>query len=199
MKPYDRVRLRAIVLTIIFELLGYMLHAQGVGIGTSYPKATLHVAGTVRVDSARVISRSQRFAVFDSVGEMRSLMMDSLKNQLGLLNYQSKEVIGTAGTTSSSPQSRVTLTLDPGIYIVFAYCEVFNTSVDAGTRVWLHEGSTEIAFGVAYSNTSTFGSWTAFRVVNPTAITSYVLSYSSWPAGTTSQIRRVRLCAIKII
>ena len=190
-------------------LTGLLLVAQQngkVGINTNNPQNTLHVAGTLRVDSAKVVTSTKRFAVLDSSGVIQSLSSDSVKSMMqsvgGLTNLSSMVSYASAeaqtSTTSTTMQTRVTLTLSAGTYLLFGYFEAYNTSVDAGVRGWLYEGATELAYGIVYSNTSTFGSWSAMKQVAPTVSTNYTLNWSSWPASTTSNIRRARLVAIKV-
>ena len=200
-----KLKFSIIVLLLIFA---FSSHARkgGVGINTANPKNTLHVAGTFRTDSAMAVKTTKRFAVLDSVGVLGSLDADSVKSMLqpsgGLMNlsslilYASNEASTT--TTSASPQVRVTLTLPAGTYLLFGYFEAFNTNIDAGVRAWMYEGGTEIAWGIVYSNTSTYGSWSGMKQVAPSTQTDYTLDWSSWPNGTTSYIRRARLFAIKI-
>lgn len=188
-----------VVLVIIFECATWCIaQGQGVGIGTANPQAKLHVAGTVRIDTATRVTTTKDLASLDSLGIIHRFSIDSLKKQLTqTMYYQEVNPIGT--TTSTNSQSRVTVTLPPGTYILFGYAEIMNSTYDAGVRMWLFEGATEIAYAVPYSNSSTYGSWSVFRIVSPTVTTSYVLGYSSWPGGTTSSIRRARLCATKLL
>lgn len=197
--------IRAIVLTIIVQCITYhYMHAQGrVGIGTNNPQATLHVAGNLRVDTTLRALPTDRIATLDSAGTLRAISLDSLKKQMntGQSSGQvifSEEITAQGSTTSSAPQSRVTLTLPPGNYLIFAYAEIFNASAIAGVRMWLFEGSTETGYAMPYSNTSTYGSWSCYRYVSLTAPTVITLSYSAWPGGTVSYIRRARLVALKI-
>lgn len=173
-------------------------YGQYVGIGTSHPQAKLHVAGTLRVDTATNFLTAKRVAVLDSVGLLHSYPIDSLKKQGIAVTMYSQQVAAQASTTSSSPQTRVTLTLPAGTYLLFAYFEVYNSGIDAGVRAWLYEGSAEIAYGIVYSNTSTFGSWSTFQSVSPAMTTDYTLDYSSWPSGSTSFVRRARIIALLI-
>lgn len=198
-------RVCLVVLTLIFQIITYFsAHAQGqVGIGTSNPQAKLHVAGNLRVDSLPVSLITDRIATVDDSGILRTLSFDSLRNRIGNQSggnatVFSQEVSAQGSTTSSTAQSRVTLTLPPGNYLLFAYAEIFNTTAIAGVRMWLFEGSTEIGYSMPYSNTSTYGSWSSFRYVSITTSTVITLSYSTWPAGSLSYIRRARLAALKL-
>lgn len=191
---------KIVTLLIIFECSMYFItEAQGrVGIGTNHPAATLEIAGTLRVDTARTVTSTHRIAVLDSVGLVGSLDFDSLRRQGGTVGLLYQEVNAVATTTSNVAQPRVTLNLGPGTYIVFAYGEMYNTAIDAGVRAWLWEGATLLAYGIVYSNTSTYGSWSTMRVVIPTVTTTYTFSYASWPNNTPSFIRSARIIAVKI-
>ena len=186
-------------LVITFQCVMWcVVDAQGVGIGTANPQAKLHVAGTVRIDTATRVTTTKDLAVFDSLGVVHRFSVDSIKKQSTQTFYY-QEVNSIATTTSTSYQSRVTITLPPGTYMVYGYAEIMNSTYDAGVRTWLFEGATELAYAVPYSNSSTFGSWSVFRMVTPAVTTTYILGYSSWPGGTTSSIRRARLYAIKLL
>lgn len=188
-----------VLLVIIFECaIWCVTHAQGVGIGTSNPQAKLHVAGTLRVDTATRVTTTKDLVALDSLGVVHRFSIDSLKKQ-SVPTYYYQEVNPVATTTSSNYQARVTITLPPGTYMLFGYAEITNSLIDAGVRMWLLEGSVDIAYGIAYSNTSTFGSWSVFRMVSPTVATNYALGYSSWPVNTISSIRRARLYAVKLL
>jgi hypothetical protein len=93
-------------------------------------------------------------------------------------------------------QVRVSLTLPPGNYLLQGYMEVYNQTVDAGVRAQIMRDTSEIAYGIVYSNTSTFGSWYAMKKVQVTTVSTYDLLWGSWPNGT-SYIRRARLVAVK--
>jgi hypothetical protein len=174
----------------------------GVGIGTNHPQATLHVAGTFKVDSVPVRTRAKRIALIDSSGLLCAVDVDTFKTSFqsqgsGLITYYICNNTQTS-TATSSMQTRVTLTLPPGTYLLFSNCDVFNSSIDAGARVQLNEGASEIAYSIAYSNTGTYGSWSDMQQVSPTVSTTYSLMWGSWPTGTTSYIRRARIAALKI-
>lgn len=189
-----------IVLVILMQLLFYYVsQGQGrVGIGTATPQAKLHVVGNLRIDTVTTLMTPPRIATLDSLGVVHSYPFDSLTGHMESMVTYSEEVDAVATTYSDVPQVRVTLDLSPGSYIIFAYCEVFNTSFDAGVRAWFYEAGTELAWGIVYSNTATFGSWSTFRMVNPGITTSYSLSWSSWPNATPSLIRRARIIALKL-
>lgn len=200
---------RLIGLVVFFAWMhgGY---SQGrVGIGTAHPQAKLHIAGNVIIDTVRLVNDAHSVLTRDTLGVVNSLPISVLKQLLvvnpdtGLvdtdtLHYISQEVIAQASTTSNVAQSRVVVVLTPGVYLLSAYAEVFNTAAVGGVRMWLFEGVTEIGYGAPYSNTTTYSSWTSFRVCTITTATTITLSYSSWPGGTTSFIRRARLVAIKL-
>ncbi len=174
--------------------------AQGVGIGTNNPKATLHVAGTVRIDSARAVAVPKRIMVLDTSGEVKTLDMDTLKKMTATTTaFFYAEVEPMASTTSSSLfQPRVTLTLQTGTYIVWAYFEAFSPTINAGVRGVLYQGSTEIAYGELWSDMSTYSPWYAMKEVVLASSTTISLDWASWPNGTTAQIRRARITAVKI-
>lgn len=177
-----------------------------VGINTSHPAATLHVAGTFRVDTAAPVPTTGRFAVFDSAGMLRSLSADSIRNfvpaslsaaqSLPLVYYAEDE--SPTSTTTSVLQTRVTLTLLPGTYLLFGYFEAYNPQVASGVRGQLNEDTTELSYGALYSDVNTYSPWSTMRWVSPSVPTTYRLMWASWPAGHPSFIRRARLCAIKI-
>lgn len=190
---------------LLVQLLTYYAaHAQGrVGIGTPHPQAKLHIAGNLIIDTVRMVSDAQYVLTRDTGGVVAAWSVDSLKNQLTSgLTYSSQvitaEVAAQSSTTSNAAQSRVTLDLLPGSYLVSAYAETFNTASVAGVRMWLFEGAQEIAYGAAYSNTTTYGSWSAFRLISIIVPTTITLAYSSWPGGTLSYIRRARIVAIRV-
>lgn len=198
-------RVACVIMALLFQLLTYYAaHAQGrVGIGTAHPQARLHVAGNLIVDTVRTISTAQYLLARDTAGAIASVSVDSLKQEFlsgtSLIpQVISGEVAAQSTTTSNAPQARVVVSLSAGDYLVFAYAEVFNTAAVAGVRMWLFEGAQEIAYGAAYSNTTTYGSWSAFKVISVSAPTMVTLSYSSWPGGTTSYIRRARISAFKL-
>lgn len=174
----------------------------GVGIGTNNPQATLHVAGTFKVDSVKKLPSIKRVAVIDSAGMLCAVDVDTLKRVFqGISSNPITYYVSSntqTSTVTSSMQTRVTLTLPPGTYLLFSNCDVFNSSIDAGARVQLNEGTTEIAYSIAYSNTGTYGSWSDMQQVSPAATTTYSLMWGSWPTGTTSYIRRARISALKI-
>ncbi len=184
-------------------LVGFhqVTHAQGVGVGTATPQAKLHVAGNVRIDTATTVLLTKRIATLDSLGVVHSMPFDSLKKQFGGatgLTAYSQEVDAMTSTTSNVPQVRVTLTLPPGTYLITGYFEAFNSNLDAGVRATFREGVRELGYGIVWSNSSTFGTWSSTGIVSPTVSTEYVLLWSSWPAGTTSYIRRARIIALKV-
>ncbi|MEI8224071.1 MAG: hypothetical protein WCG20_03025 [bacterium] len=188
----------SVILVIIFQCtLWCVTHAQGVGIGTANPQAKLHVAGTVRIDTATRVTTTKDLATLDSLGVVHRFSIDSIKKQTAQTFYY-QEVNPIATNTSVAYQTRVSLSLPPGTYLLCAYAEIMNSVYDAGVRMWLLEGSVDLAYAIAYSNTSTFGSWSVFRMVSPTVTTTYGLGYSSWPGNTTSSIRRARMYAIKL-
>lgn len=196
-------KMKMIIGIITFIIIGTRdTFAQGVGIGTANPQAKLHVAGNIRIDSAQTVLAASRVAVLSPVGVLQSMPFDSLKKQMAApqtVSWYSQEVPAQSSTTLNSPQARATLNLPAGTYVIFAYCEVFNSNVDAGVRAWFYEGGTELSFGIVYSNTSTYGSWSTVKTVSPVTNTNYTLSYSSWPNGTTSFIRRARIIALKLL
>lgn len=198
---------RELLLTGVLMIATIVIHAQRVGIRTSNPQATLHVAGTLRVDTATTVLSTKKIMTMDSSGMVHTLSFDSLKQQItsglsgggsGVVLYQQEENALTS-TTSNIPQVRVTLTLPPGTYLMVGYFEAYNSNIDAGVRATFREGVGELAYGIVWSNSSTFGTWSATRIVSPTVPTDYTLLWSSWPGGTTSHIRRARILALKIL
>lgn len=194
--------MKSLLLLLILSHCYLISFSQNVGIGTNNPKAKLHVAGNLRVDSTRSVMQTKRVAVLDSLGMLTSMDIDTFRKVMqgsvsSPVTYYSC-INAQASTSTSTLQSRLALTLPPGTYLLFSNCDVFNSSVDAGARVQLNEGSSEIAYSIAYSNTGTFGSWSDMQQVSPTTATTYSLMWGSWPNGTTTYIRRARLSAIKI-
>lgn len=108
--------------------------------------------------------------------------------------YAEMEPISSIATQTL--QVRVSLTLPPGNYLLQGYLEAYNPTVDAGVRAQIMRDTSEIAYGIVYSNTSTFGSWYALKKVQVTTVSTYDLLWGSWPNGT-SYIRRARLVAVK--
>jgi hypothetical protein len=165
--------------------------------------AKLHIAGNLIVDSIPAVSDASYVLTRDGSGMVSAFSIDSLKQELltsvsGSIQTVYSETATTGSTTANTPQTRVSVLLPVGTYLVFAYAEIHNANVDAGVRMWFYLGTQETAYAIAYSNTSTFGSWNTFRVVTITSPMTVSLAYSSWPGGTTSFIRRARIVALKI-
>lgn len=192
----------------LFFLIGAIgslapLFAQqgNVGINTTHPQSALHVVGHVRIDSMDLATHDYRVLVTDTSHIIKWIPKDSLKNQNSSPASNSQlfcnEVLSSATTTTVNMQTRVSLVLQPGNYIVFAYCEVFNQNIASGVRVQVNQGSTEIAYGAPYSDQSTFCPWSCFKPTTITVPTSFHLLWAVWPSGT-GHIRNARICAIKM-
>lgn len=205
--PWSTVRtICSMFLTLLFQVcMYYVAHSQTgrVGIGTSQPMAKLHIAGNLIIDSIPNVSDASYLLTRDSLGIVAALSIDSFKQELVTSISTSiqtiyGETVANGSTTANTPQTRVSLLLPVGTYLVFAYAEIHNTTIDAGVRMWFFQGTQETAYSIIYSNTSTFGSWNTFRMMTVTSPITVSLAYSSWPGGTTSFIRRARIVALKI-
>ena len=182
----------------LFLALPYLALAQGrVGINTNTPQATLHVAGTMRIDSVQLAVHTERILVLDSQNIVHTISADSFAKSSPIVSYYA-EAETIASTSSSVLQTRVSLVVPPGRYLLSAYCEAYNTSIASGVRAQVNEGVTEIAYGALYSDQNTFSPWSMMRCVTVAVPTTYTLLWGSWPAGNTSFIRRARLVALKL-
>lgn len=190
--------LSLVVIILLSSSINNTTSAQGVGIETLNPLATLHVAGTLRVDTLKSFPQATKIMVVDSQNVVRTVPVDSIRRSSAAVSYFSASNEAQTSTTSSTPQTRVTLNLPAGKYVIFAYFEAYNTGYDAGARATFRGGATELGWGIVYSNTSTYGTWSSFAIVSPTVTTAYTLLYSTWPAGSTTFVRRARLVALKI-
>jgi hypothetical protein len=169
--------------------------AQGVGIGTANPRAKLHVAGDLRIDSVKNLLNPKRIAVLDTSGIIYSLSIDSFSAKVQ--SYYA-EVETPTNTSTSVLQPRVSITVPPGTYLLTAYFEGYNPSIPSGVRGEVTEGSVEIAYGALYSDVNTYSPWNMMKRVVPAVTTTYTLLWASWPSGNPSYIRRARINALKI-
>lgn len=182
-------------------LYGSTMSAQGVGIGTANPQATLHVAGTVRIDSIRNVTLPKKIAVFDTAGVIGYSDIDSIRKTViqsgssGILYFSSDSVKSMSGNI---PQTCMVFTLPAGSYALQAHCEIYNSGYLYASRVALSDSAgNEISYGVPYSSPGEFSPWSGGGSITIPITTYFRIQF--WGAyNTTTYIRRIRVIATKI-
>ena len=193
----------ALLVALFISLGGF---AQNVGIGTSNPRAKLHVAGDLRIDSLRQISSSRvrKILTIDSSnGTVSYTPLDTLKGLLGSgggisfsgLVFFSENAVQATTTTSTTPQTRVSVTLGPGTYIIWASCEFANNYWYSGTFGVLTDGVTRFGDSNPYANS--WAPWGATKVATITTTTTFSLQWYVW-SGSVGTIQNARITALKI-
>lgn len=195
-------KLLALIITIIIELILFTAaSAQGVGIGTANPRARLHVAGNLRIDSVRTVAVPKRIAVLDTSGVVGSCDMDTLRKMVaqaassGTLYFSADSV---QSMFSNVPQTCLVFSLSPGSYLIFAQCEIYNSGYLYGSRVALSDSSgAEISYGVPYSAPGDFSPWSGGGMVTVHSKTFFRVQF--WGAYyTNTYVRRVRVSATRL-
>jgi hypothetical protein len=186
----------------ILVIMGTVLAcAQGkVGINTNVPQATLHVAGTVRVDSLLCMSNATTVAAFDSVGNLGQIELDSLKGLLsgtGTSGWYWEED-STVTTNSGNLTLRKSFILPPGRYCLTFYCEVRGGGGNGSVVLNVMEGNTLLGIGAPYCFYSQFCSWSYMKQVVLANATTFSLMWYSVTGGATSTMRVLHISAIKM-
>lgn len=179
-------------------------NAQNVGIGTSNPRSKLEVNGSVRIDTVKTSLKSRKIVVIDSTtNEIAYIPIDSFKTNLSSLPtvyYVENDSVAVESTSSLNPQTRITITVPAGNYIIEAYCEVYNDAYVPGVLVILTDGLNIIGSSVPYGYTAMYGHWSTRKKVNLTSVTTYYLKWSCAQNGSgNSYIRNSRICLTKIL
>ncbi len=101
------MKTKHIVLTIITLVMPFFSNAQMVGIGTSNPRSTLEINGSVRIDSVKPITNPKRIAVLSDSNTVDYIPADTLKKIFSQNSDQVKDMIPLGmngfGTGSYNP------------------------------------------------------------------------------------------------
>lgn len=195
-------RLLALIIALMIELIIYTAaNAQGVGIGTANPRARLHVAGNLRIDSVRAVAVPKRIAVLDTAGVVAYCDIDTLGKRIGQPSaagtlFFSRDSIQSM--FSNAPQTCLAFQLPAGSYLILAQCEVYNSGYLYGSRVALSDSSgAEISYSVPYSSPGDFSPWSGGGRVTVSSATWFRVQF--WGIYyTTTYIRRVRVSATRL-
>jgi hypothetical protein len=189
-------------MTIIVTCSICQLGAQNVGIGTSNPRSKLEVNGTLRVDTIKLSLLSKKILVQDSAtGNVGYIPLDSVKStsssstSSNTLFYAENDT--QTYTASDTPVTRISLILQPGTYLISAYCEIYNTSYLYGASAKLQGGGVTIAETRPWSGNNDFTGCFTMKKITIVVTTRYDLQWYSDNSRTNSVIQRARISAIK--
>ncbi len=197
---------QVITLVIITTMFAFAknLHAQNVGIGTNNPRSKLEVNGTCRIDTIKTSITSKKVLVQDSAtGNIGYIPIDSFKSSSGsgttLPTVYYAENDSVTSTTSGTPITRITLTLQPGTYLISGWTETYNDTYNGGSNSCLVDdlGHT-IGHGTPWSTFHQWGTWCISKKITITVATTYYLQWYSYdPPSSTCFVRNARIVALR--
>lgn len=194
--------LPAILASCLIQLCTYyMSEAQNVGIGTNSPQATLHIAGTLRVDSLKP-AFPHTIVVLDSSGVFHSVPLDTLRSFLASAPAMSPFFYASAEPVQSIQNDTfgtcLSITLPPGRYVIHAYCETYNASYANASRVKLSDtDGNDLAGDVPFCRQGMFSPCSMLAEVSTSASKTYRIQWCG-NYFTTTYVRRARILAMPL-
>lgn len=192
------------LLLALFSFATHFLYSQNVGIGTANPRSKLEINGTLRVDTIKPSLNSKKVVVVDSAtGNLGYIPVDSLKSSgsggPSVFYYVENDTPTSVSVSSATPQTKVSITIPPGNYLIQSYCEVYNDNYVPGVFVKLTDGSNTLASSVPYAYNGMYGSWCVLKKISVSSNSTYYLQWSCAQNNSgNSFIRNARISAIKI-
>lgn len=190
------------VMIIALFAIAQKLSAQNVGIGTSNPRSKLEINGTCRIDTIKISTTSKKVLVQDSItGNIAYIPLDSIKSSsaviLPMVYYAENDSI--TSTASGTPITRLTITLQPGTYLISGWTETYNDTYNGGSNSCLVDnfGHT-IGHGTPWSTFHQWGTWCISKKITITVATTYYLQWYSYdPPSSICFIRNARISAVR--